>query len=176
MDTLDKNFQKAVDEQDLIKVRIMLANNLIYNPASKEVDAMLRCAEEKFYDLYEKHDGGIFNDNSELWSIDLLSSVHNEIEDNFSKERWRYMRNLAIYVLKDRIAVLQKEEKEENECAHRVAYIRSKEQKKKRYTGMTVAGVAVAIAGVCVSKIVITTLGTVVAVAGGVMLYNESKK
>ena len=178
-------FKKVVDAGDLISTRLFLANEMMLDPRGNSFMEMRSYAESSFSNLYDAHDGGAFNMDSATWSEDLLFTVKNELDSNFSSERLDYYYELAKNVLKEKAANLNEEEQK---AAQRRATAGSAQEeyrypydnKKTVYTGITVSSAAVAIAGLFIEKTAIacavTSLGVLGMAVGGYMLYNETKK
>ena len=77
-------FKKVVDAGDLISTRLFLANEMMLDPRGNSFMEMRSYAESSFSNLYDAHDGGAFNMDSATWSEDLLFTVKNELDSNFS--------------------------------------------------------------------------------------------
>ena len=103
-------FKKVVDAGDLITTRLFLANEMMLDPRGNSFMEMRSYAESSFSNLYDAHDGGAFNMDSATWSEDLLFTVKNELDSNFSSERLDYYYELAKNVLKEKAANLNAEE------------------------------------------------------------------
>ena len=102
-------FKKVVDAGDLISTRLFLANEMMLDPRGNSFMEMRSYAESSFSNLYDAHDGGAFNMDSATWSEDLLFTVKNELDSNFSSERLDYYYELAKNVLKEKAANLNAE-------------------------------------------------------------------
>ena len=178
-------FKKVVDAGNLLSTRLFLANEMMLDPRGKTFAEMRSYAESKFADLYDTHNGAAFNLDSSTWSENLLFNVKNELDSNFSRERLDYYCNLAKVVLKDKAENLDAEEKfaeqrkasaESAQEVYRCPY----DNKKKVYTGITIGGVALTLAGLFIKKTavacVVSTLGVIGMAVGGYMLYNKTKK
>lgn len=66
-------------------------------------------AEMNVPDLYENNDGTDFIDVTTNWDQDLLFSLKNDLDSNFSKERLDFFEKVAKFVLKDKANSLAKE-------------------------------------------------------------------
>jgi len=178
-------FKKVVDVGDLLSTRLFLANEMMLDPRGKSFIEMRSYAESKFSDLYDVHNGESFNQDSATWSEDLLFTVKNELDSNFSRERLDYYFDLAKVVLKDKAENLDAEEKR---AAQRKASAESTQEEykchdgtqKNVYTGLTVGGAALTLAGLFIEKTAIacavSSLGVIGMAVGGYLLYNEKKK
>ena len=65
---ISQEFKKAVEERDLLRVRIMLKDSLIIDPSFGKFEKMLRCANAEFRDIYVNYDGGQLGRNPEKWN------------------------------------------------------------------------------------------------------------
>lgn len=176
MNRIDKSFLDSVNEQDLVRVRLVLGNMVIYNPCSGSLRDMLQLAMDSFPSLFETHDNKPFEKDVANWTVDLLYSVHIDLDTNFSKERWDYIMELCKYVSKERIEALEMEElQNEAEDKLRMEMEQSKARMKQVYTGVTLGGAVMVVAGLCFSKASLTVLGAAGVLIGGVLLYNKSR-
>lgn len=174
-------FIKAVESEDIVSVRLFITNELMLDPRGKSFSEMKNFAEAKFSNLYDTDNAKSYSSVKTEWNEELLFSIKNDLDDNFSKEKLAVYENVAKYVLKDKAEELDKEEasrsartnrtyNNENACRHQ------KTSKKKLYTSITVGGVAVAVTGLCLSRVALASLGFAGAVIGGILLYNDAKK
>ena len=177
-------FKKAVDNGDLVTARLFLTNELMLDPRGKSFNEMRSYAESTFPNLYEIHNGDSFEIDSDKWGEDLLFSVKNNLDSNFSKERLEYYYKVAQLVLKDKAANLDAEEQrayhnQKSTSSHNETDLGSSYPRKEIYRGVTFGGTAAAVAGIFIEKTAIawavSSLGIVSAVIGGYMLYKESK-
>lgn len=178
-------FKNAVDAGDLISTRLFLANEMMLDPRGNSFMEMRSYAESSFSNLYEPHDGSVFNQDTDNWCEDLLFSTKNDLDSNFSRERLDYYFKLAKFVLKEKAENL---DIEDLKAAQRKANseFTEKEQehhhnsKRTVYTGMTVGGAALILAGMFIKKsavaYTISSLGIIGMAVGGYLLYNEKKK
>jgi len=178
-------FKKVVDAGDLVSTRLFLANEMMLDPRGKSFAEMRSYAESAFTNLYDTHNGEAFEQNTDNWNEDLLYNVKNNLDSNFSHERLDYYCNLAKVVLKEKAENLDAEEQRfaqrkaeasTNQEEYRYPY----DTKKKVYTGVTVGGAALTIAGLFIEKTAVacavSSLGILGMAVGGYLLYNESKK
>lgn len=174
-------FIKAVESEDIVSVRLFITNELMLDPRGKSFSEMKNFAEAKFSNLYDTDNAKSYSSVKTEWDEELLFSIKNDLDDNFSKEKLAVYENVAKYVLKDKAEELDKEEasrsartnrtyNNENACRHQ------KTSKKKLYTSITVGGAAVAVTGLCLSRVALASLGFAGAVIGGILLYNDAKK
>lgn len=183
---MKEKFLKAVENADIITVRLFIANELMLDPRGKSYNEMKKYAESKFTDLYEVSDGREYSVQSFDWDEDFLVSLKNDLDLNFSKERLSLFESVAKTVLKDKARLLdEKESSSVTETSRRTSSSNhrqssSQTSNKPLYAGLTIGGAAVAVAGLCIEKAVlsymITGLGVIGLAIGGTLLYKESKK
>lgn len=121
---ISQEFKKAVEERDLLRVRIMLKDSLIIDPSFGKFEKMLRCANAEFRDIYVNYDGGQLERNPEKWNQQTLNHELVELVDNFSKERIDHLKKVIDKLLSTNMR------KERNSNA--VKKTIEGEQKKKR--------------------------------------------
>lgn len=178
---MKEKFIKTVESGDLISVRLFLTNELMLDPRGNSFSEMKILAEKKFSNLYDVDDTKSYSTKKNDWNEELLFSIKNDLDDNFSKEKLAVYENVAKFVLKEKTEQLNKEE------ASRTSKIvtgfntvntgrTQKENNKKLYIGITVGGAAVALTGLCLSRMALAYLGFAGVVIGGCLLYNDTKK
>ena len=174
---------RAVDNNDVVSVRLFLSNELMLDPRGKSFSEMKNLAESRITNLYEYHDGKICEEDPSQWNEKVLFELKTDLDSNFSKERLTVYEKVAKKVLKSKADQLDKEESENiyDSCsrASSSSYEDGNDSSwnhRKVYTGVTVAGAAVTVLGICVSKTVIAAIGAVGLAVGGIMWYNDSRK
>lgn len=172
-------FIKAVEGGDLVSVRLFITNELMLDPRGKSFSEMKNFAETKFSNLYDIDDAKSYSSVKTEWTEDLLFSIKNDLDNNFSKEKLAIYENVAKYVLKDKAEQLNKEETSRSSRIYTETVntgIGQKNNNKKLYIGITVGGAAVAVTGLCLSRLALASLGFAGVVIGGLLLYNDTKK
>ena len=103
------------------------------------------------------------------------------MDDNFSKEKLAVYESVAKYVLKGKAEELDKEEA--SRYARTTTTYNSentgrtqRRSNKKLSTCITVGGAAIAVTGLCLSRVALASLGLAGVVIGGILLYNDAKK
>lgn len=167
--SLSEKFINAVDEQDLIKARVIIKGSLVIDPTFKETDEYINYASKKMADLFDEHDNEEFINDSLLWDEDYMNKELNNLMYNFSRERINHIKDICRYLYKDRIINIETERRKEEQKAKRVAT-------KKVATGVSVAGIGMVAAGVICSKAIITVSGAVLLVGGATALISENIK
>ena len=168
-------FIKAVDGGDLVSVRLFIANELMLDPRGKSFSEMKNYAETKFSNLYDIDDAKSYSSVKTEWNEDLLFTIKNDLDSNFSKEKLAIYEDVAKFVLKDKAEQLNKEEASRSSSVNAAGRVQ-KNNKKKLYMGITVGGAAVAVTGLCLSRIALASFGFAGVVIGGILLYNDAKK
>ena len=174
-------FIKAVESGDLVSVRLFIANELMLDPRGKSFTEMKNFAEAKFDNLYDPDNAKSYSSVKTDWNEELLFSINNDLDDNFSKEKLAVYESVAKYVLKDKAEELDKEEA--SRSARTITTSNSentgrtqRRNNKKLYTCITVGGAAIAVTGLCLSRVALASLGLAGVVIGGILLYNDAKK
>ncbi len=158
---INNEFKNAVQEQDVLLIRVMLKNSMWRDPTFKEFNELLAYAEKNVDNLYDKHDGEDFIDDKSQWDRNLLAEQQAKCLDNFSHERVTYLRKLCRYLYADKIKSIENE--------RRMQSIESANRKEKRKNVM-IAGAGVAAVGLIAGSTVLTVAG--VAVVGYGLLNN----
>lgn len=173
-------FIKAVESRDLVSVRLFIANELMLDPRGKSFAEMKNFAEAKFDNLYDPDNAKSYSSVKTDWNEELLFSIKNDLDDNFSKEKLAVYESVAKYVLKDKAEELDKEEA--SRSARTTTTYNSentsrtqRRSNKKLYTCITVGGAAIAVTGLCLSRVALASLGLAGVVIGGILLYNDAK-
>lgn len=171
-------FKKAVDSGDLEGVRISLASEMMLDPRGESFNEMRRYAEKAFANLYEEHDGTMFDQNRENWTEKLLFSTRNALDENFSKERLDYYAAGAKVVLKDKADKMgTSNSKISGHCeSNRVATSGTSGSSFKvdpLSVCVTVGGLLLGGTGLVLGKTILTVVGAVGATVGGCRIYKS---
>ncbi len=173
---MKEKFKKTVDTKDLEGTRISLANEMMLDPRGESFCEMRKYAEAALPQLYDVHDGELFEKNQDNWDETLLFSIKNTLDDNFSKERLDFYYDIAKTVLKDKAERLNTEKKmkseEEQDFTLKAS---SKSKNNPLYIGVTLCGLTIGGAGLIVGKTILTVIGLAGAAIGGGLLYNDNK-
>lgn len=106
----------AVSSHNLMKVRIMLADELLLDPRGKTFAEMLAYAQNNLPDLYETNEVSNYElplDES-TWNIELASTIKQDLISNFSIEKLALFEKVARKIGEDKAKTLN--EKESREC------------------------------------------------------------
>lgn len=173
-------FIKAVDGVDITSVRLFLTNELMLDPRGNSFAEMKSYAESKLNNLYDTDNGKTYHKEESQWDEPFLFVVSNDLEENFSKERLAFYEKVAKMVLKDKAEHLDAEEKTNRNKAsqtHRTSAKNAWTSKKTAYSSVVAGGVAATVVGLCVEKAalatILTSVGTLAMIAGGVLLIKE---
>ena len=175
---MKQKFITAVNSEDVVLVRLMLSNELMLDPRGKSFDEMLVLAEKQLQNLYESDNQKYYDIPSDNWDEEFLFSLKNDLDENFSKDKLCLYRKVAMVVLKEKAQNLSQEEvKKGNDISTKLtSSANSKHEESSNKTAKTVivGGAVLAIAGLCLSKVALTSIG-IMGVMGGIVLYNKSK-
>ena len=104
-------FMEAINDGDLLTIRLFLANELLLDPSGKSFEKMRSFAEMNVESLYEQHDGTVFSELPTIWDDELLFNLRNDLDSNFSSERLDFFEKVAKVVLKEKAESLLSEKK-----------------------------------------------------------------
>lgn len=171
---MKKKYIQAVTAKDLDGVRLFLTNELMLDPRGGSFSEMRAMAEAHFDNLYEPDNGK--NYENKIPDENLLFEIKNDLNSNFSFEKLEKYEEIAKTVLKAKAKQLELEEAENVYEGQSYRQERIGSSHKQIYKGVALGGAALTIAGVCLSKIVITYVGLTALVVGGGLLYKSTKK
>lgn len=97
---VDNSFYRAIQEQDTVSIRSMIANSFIIDPSAEESREMIKLIEDIKFPLYDAHDGIKFLERKH-WNREYLNCLLGELLYNFSKERVDFLLEMTPYVYKD---------------------------------------------------------------------------
>ena len=178
---MDAKFVNAVQNGNLVRVRFALSNELLLDPRGNTFHEMKRFAESKLSELYQKDDDRKYDLNHANWTMEFLQDLKNDLDLNFSHEKLSLYELVVSEVLKEKAKQLSQEEeiyKQDASSAESSAQSTNREtpDKKTVSIGLVIGGTVLATIGLCCSKPLLTTIGVIRAVAGGVsLLYGDEK-
>ena len=188
-------FIKAVEGNNISRVRYALSDQLLIDPRGNRFHEMLAFADGKMSNLFDVDNGRRSEKDTSLWDMDFLYQVKNELDRNFSREKLDYYEKVVKHVLKDRARQLGEDEakqveiKEENPLEPVKNWIR--DNKEPVLVGVVIIGIALSVIGLCFSKedfpnlskatfitlkAAITTLGIAGVFTGGILFIKEIRK
>ena len=178
---MESTFVSDVNTENIIGVRIFLSNELMLDPRGKSFKKMLAYAESNLTNLYDKHDGVSYSEDTNEWNESFLFSLKNDLKYNFSRERLALYEKVAKFVLREKAENLDREELEEqkqnytNNSFNATNNTTHNTSKKHIYAGVAVGGAVAAVIGVCTSKVALTLLGVAGVAVGGYLLFKNKE-
>lgn len=164
--SVTNEFLEAVEEKDTLMVRIMLKDSMVFDPTLCSFDEMASIAEKSISDLYDIHNGEVFTSDISKWNKNHMDEQMVILLDNFSKERIQHLKNVCKHIYAERADQMEKERIVDK-------HKQTNSSQKQVGTGITVGGVAIAVAGIVFSKPLIIGAGVIAAVAGGIMIATD---
>lgn len=163
---LTKDFMDAVESRKIIRVRIMLKDIMLVDPTMKMFDEMMEYASAKLDNLFDEYDGETLKYDSSEWNEAYLNEQMVVVVNNFSKERIELLRNIVKYLYRAKADRINSET--ENKAASNIT-------RRQIGTGVTIAGAAVAIAGVCMTEGLAIAGGVALAATGVLMIATDKE-
>jgi hypothetical protein len=112
--SLDQDFIEAVEDKNKRLVRIKLANSITIDPTLRTFEEMKKYAETHISDLFDVHKGDLLTDRGE-WTKDYYDKQQTELSFNFSRERLRFVCEMAVYLYSERIKTVNNKRMENRE-------------------------------------------------------------
>jgi len=162
---MDEKFIDAVNSHNLIRVRIALANEILLNANGKSFHEMLNFAEQNLSDLYEKHDGEVFDEDYSNFTSDNVADIQNKLDFNFSKERLMYLEKVVRKV---------KGEKQVDNTASEKKKTINCNDNNILSTSMLIAGGIIIAGGIVAAKTIPIIIGTTLAAAGAITFIKNN--
>lgn len=164
---ISSEFKNAVSQNKLIRVRIILKDNMVIDPTLKGFDEMVRYAENNIPNLYDEHDGEKLDYDMAAWTKNYMDEQMVIAVNNFSKERIELLKKIVKKVYGVRVKNIKEKRINENSAS---VYITKKQVGK----GLAMGGTAVAVVGIVVAETLVVAAGTVAAVAGIAMIISDN--
>jgi hypothetical protein len=101
--TMTPKIEELIKEKDVLALKIALKNRITLDPSFKEFDALNKYIKKHGIELYEKHDGKAFEEDSSKWDKDYMNTELVRLVTNFSVERVNQLRKVVKVVYKDRL-------------------------------------------------------------------------
>ena len=165
--SLDKEFLDAVNENDTLMVRIMIKDSMVYDPTFTTMKEMLSVAESSLSDLYDAHDGEAFITDKNQWTKSYMDDQMVKLVNNFSRERIQLLKNICATRYSSKADAIKRDKETETRRKCGIPH------QKQVGIGVTAGGVALAAAGIIVSKPILIGTGIVAAVAGGILIATD---
>lgn len=94
---ISEAFYKAIEEHDLLSLRIMIKDSLLVDPSYRQVNRMLELVKD-VPEMYEEHDGREVSYDKSKWNTDYMNTKMVQIVDNFSKERLEHLKQVVHFI------------------------------------------------------------------------------
>jgi hypothetical protein len=172
---INAGFVKAVSEGRLREVYQRISDIMPIDPSLHEQDEMLKYAEEKLPNLYQKHNGEELKAEISDWTNDYYDDERYRLEKNFSRERLNLLRDMTKHRYADTIKYRAEEENERQRQAQKQR-TESAITTKQAGSAAIVVGVVAAGIGIGISSTMVTLVGAVVAVGGIVAVATDATK
>ena len=101
--TMTPKIDELIKEKDVVALRIALKNRITLDPSFKEYDALIKYIKQHGIEVYEKHNGKAFEEDSSKWDKDYMNTELVRLVTNFSVERVNQLRKVVKVVYKDRL-------------------------------------------------------------------------
>lgn len=162
---ITSEFREAVQSGKMMRVHIMMKDSLLLDPTGAQFDEMEQYAMENMENIYTEHDGEKLSFDVNDWNEKYLNQQMVAAVNCFSKERIDLLKGMVRYLYKEKVSKIHSEINENPVQSHIT--------RKQVGTGATVAGAALAVAGICTSHTVLTVGGIVVAGAGIALIISD---
>lgn len=93
--TITNAFREAVENGNVIGIRIMLKDSLLVDLSFKEFEEMERIASSDVSNLYDMHDGCELLLNETMWDDNYMNGQMVEVVENFSRERVEHLKKVV---------------------------------------------------------------------------------
>lgn len=93
--TITNAFRDAVENGNVIGIRIMLKDSLLVDLSFNEFEEMERIALSDVCNLYDKHDGCDLLLNETMWDDNYMNGLMVDVVDNFSRERVAHLKKVV---------------------------------------------------------------------------------
>lgn len=96
---LTNAFHRAVESNNVLRIRIMMKDSLLVDPSFKEFNEMKKAA-AGVKGLWDEHDGGKeFITDKSKWNNDYMNEVMVKVVSNFSHERINHLKEVVRYLI-----------------------------------------------------------------------------
>lgn len=90
-------FKEAVQNHDVMEVRIMIKNSLLFDLSFSEFNEKIKYA-QSMLDLYDEHDGEKLIEDKLQWNDEYMDLLMVQVVDNFSHERLDHLKEVVRYL------------------------------------------------------------------------------
>ncbi len=95
---LSNAFKKAVEDNSVRKIRIMLKDSLLVDPSFGRFNEMIQAA-SSVEGLYDEHNGKELVENQSEWDNAYMDRLMVQVVDNFSHERLEHLKKVVRYLV-----------------------------------------------------------------------------
>lgn len=127
---MDRAFIQAVNDNNLLRVRLLLTNELLLDPRGESFDEMLLFAQTNIPNLFEVNTEANYSiPPQNNWDMNFLFTVKNDLDNNFSNEKIAFYKTVIKNVCKEKVERLTQEDKikqtkqQDRNCEHNQEYI-----------------------------------------------------
>lgn len=185
--SISSEFKQAVDNKDILMLRIMLKDSLVVDPSFADFDQMISYATSYLDNLFDSHDGEVF-DTPTNWNKSYMDQQMVKLINNFSHERITLLKKVCRHLYHahstprstSRVrshstidTTSRVGSRSSSPSRPRVTVYKSKTNTKQLGQGLVVAGALTVVAGVALTKSLITGVGVTIAVVGGVIVKSN---
>ena len=100
---LTKEFKEAVDNRNMLRIRIMLKDSLLIDPSASMFDEMMAYLRDNEITVYDEYDGEDLSHDIADWNEKYMNTQMVSVVNNFSEERIQLLKQMVRYLYKDRI-------------------------------------------------------------------------
>lgn len=91
-------FIEAVNDNKIIRVRIMIKDSLLVDRSFRQANKMIKVAEKKMPDLWDEYDDRELDYDKSHWNDDLMNREMVRVVNNFSHERIDFLKAIVKYL------------------------------------------------------------------------------
>lgn len=176
---MESEYKEAVDSGNVIRARIMLTNELLFDPRGVSFNKMLKYAIEHLPNLFEENkDASYTVPPKDQWNEDFMYEVKNDLDLNFSKEKLAFYEAVVKIVGKDKAIEVEEEEARpvsDNNNSRKEHPTRTIKITKVS-GGVTAGGAIVATVGLCTGMTALSIIGGAIFVGGVLLIVNDNKR
>lgn len=159
---ISDEYKKAVIDNKITRVRIMLKDSLLLDPTGREFDEMLKYVEGSIPDFIDVHDGEIFKTSDE-WNEDYMNDQMVTIVNNFSSERAEHLKKIVNKLYGKKSGIVSDTDEKNSHIS---------DQREKGLSSTKKIGIFVTVlgAGVLIGGLIAAEAPIVIPIIGGVMI------
>lgn len=96
-------FKKDVENNDLLGIRLLIKDSLLWDNSFDAADKMIKYAQSKGVNPFITEDGNYWSDEKPQneWDKDYMNLKLVEIVNNFTEEHFNYLKRIIKYIYKD---------------------------------------------------------------------------